>query len=273
MFEEIRILIALVGSLIGGLWDLKTTNIPDFLVFSMVITGFIINFAEGFLTGNYSNLTGALLYGGIFLAFGLLMYYFGQWGGGDGGLLVAIAVLLPTLPATVSLTSFPFSVSFFINTIFIGVAYSVVYSLIFTWKNQKVKHEFFQRIKKRENYLPMIFILILSLFFLAISRTIFYLSLLLLALSVLQVFAKSISEGFYRKIPVSKLKTDDMIGEDIPNLKIYKKFIRGLTKDEIKKIKKMKKFVIIREGVRYGMVFPLSLLYTLLLGDLILLFF
>jgi hypothetical protein len=86
-------------------------------------------------------------------------------------------------------------------------------------------------------------------------------------------YAGSIRKGFYKKIPVSKLKIDDMIGEDIPKLKIYKKFIRGLTKKEVQKIKKMKKYVIIREGIRFTPVFFISLIITLLFGDILLSFY
>jgi hypothetical protein len=75
------------------------------------------------------------------------------------------------------------------------------------------------------------------------------------------------------RIPTSKLKVDDMIGEDIPKLGIYKRFIRGLKKEEVKKIKRMKKYVTIREGIRYGMVFPITLILTLFFGDIFLFLF
>ncbi len=42
-----------------------------------------------------------------------------------------------------------------------------------------------------------------------------------------------------------------MLGEDVPELKLYKKYIRGLTKEEVNKIKKIRKNVVIKEGVRY----------------------
>jgi hypothetical protein len=85
-------------------------------------------------------------------------------------------------------------------------------------------------------------------------------------------FSKVVEQAFYKRIPVRNLKVDDMLGEDIPKLKLFKKHIKGLTKEQVKKIKKTKKYVVIREGIRYGIVFPLTLLFTLLLGDLFLLF-
>ena len=59
-----------------------------------------------------------------------------------------------------------------------------------------------------------------------------------------------------------------MIGEDIEKLNIRKKIIRGLTKEEVRKIRKIKKTVWIREGVRFGPVFPISILVTLFIGNL-----
>lgn len=223
MFELLLIAIALTGSFAAGIYDLKTTNIPDKVCIAMIILGIIIHILNGFLTNDFTTLLNSLFFGGIFLIIGLLMYYAGWWGGGDGELLIAIGILLPSLSFVK--TQFTFAISFFINTWFIGAIYSVIFMIILAYKDKRIGKSFFDRIK------------------------------------VL------LTKGYYRKISVRKLKVDDMIGEDIPRLKIYKRFIRGLTKKEVGKIKKMKKYVIIKEGIRYGIVFPLTLLFTLLFGD------
>jgi len=223
MFELLLIAIALIGSFAAGIYDLKTTNIPDKVCIVMIILGLLLYVLNGFLTNDFTTLLNSLLFGGIFLIIGLLMYYAGGWGGGDGELLIAIGILLPSLSFV--RTQFPFALSFFINTWFVGAIYSVIYVIVLAYKDKKINKNFVNRIK------------------------------------VL------LTKGYYRKIPVSKLKTDDMIGEDISRLKIYKRFIRGLTKEEVRKIKKIRKYVIIKEGIRYGIVFPLTLLFTLLFGD------
>ena len=43
MFELLLIAIAMVGSFAAGIWDLKTTNIPDKLCIFMIIIGLILN--------------------------------------------------------------------------------------------------------------------------------------------------------------------------------------------------------------------------------------
>ena len=75
------------------------------------------------------------------------------------------------------------------------------------------------------------------------------------------------------KISSKKLQEGDMIAQDIPKLKILKRQIRGLTKDEIKKIRRIKKYILIRDGIRYGPVFFLALLATILYGFIPFLFY
>ncbi|MEM5778714.1 MAG: prepilin peptidase [Candidatus Aenigmatarchaeota archaeon] len=271
MFELLLIAITLIGSFAAGIYDLKTSNIPDTLCILMIIFGLAIHSFNSFLTGDFSILTSSLLFGGLFLAFGLLMYYTGQWGGGDGELLVTIGVLLPKL--SIVKTYFPFAISFFINSFFIGAFYSIIYALILSYKIPFIPKKFFNSINKPLVIFSLISLSILSLisfFYLKILSIFFF---LIFVLIIFLNFSKTIENGFYKKIPVSKLKVDDMLGEDIPKLKIYKRFIRGLTKEEVKKIKKIKKYVIIREGIRYGLVFPLTLIFTLLFGDIFFLFF
>jgi len=266
MFELLLLAIALIGSFAAGLYDLKTSNIPDILCILMLITGLAIHSYTGFSTGDFSLLIDSLLYGGLFLLFGLIMYLSGQWGGGDGELLVALGVLLPRVPFVK--TYFPFPISFFINSFFIGAAYSIGYSIILSIKNPFVSKNFLNSIKQPLLLSVLAIFLTLSVVSFSYFKIISIIFFLFFLLILFWKFAHAIEIGFYKRIPVSKLKVDDMLGEDIPKLKLYKKFIRGLTKEEVKKIKKTKRYIIIREGIRYGLVFPLSLLFTLLLGDI-----
>jgi len=272
MFELLLLSIALVGSFASGIYDLKTSNVPDAVCTLMIISGIFIHTIYSFTTGDFTNLINSFLFGGLFLLFGLAMYYTGQWGGGDGELLISIAILLPTL--SIVKTSFPFAISFFINSFFIGAFWSILYSFTLAYKNPKIFKDFFDGLKTGVTIKLIILFIILSGLSLLTNNFIpFLIFILALLLVVLQKFAKAVEKNFFKRIPVRKLKTDDMIGEDIPKLKIYKKFIRGLTKEEVRKIKRSKKYVIVKEGIRYGIVFPLTLLFTLLFGDFIFLFF
>jgi hypothetical protein len=80
-------------------------------------------------------------------------------------------------------------------------------------------------------------------------------------LYILWKFVKAVENvGFKKKIPVSKLKVGD-----VPD---YYKIWEGVTEKEIKKIKKSgKRYIWIKEGVRFAPAFPIALLFTLFYGD------
>lgn len=270
MFELFLILIALFGSGFVGLWDLKTSDVPDSVCIAMIAVGLILHTAEGFITGNFFMLTNSIIIGSLFLGFGLLMYFFGQWGGGDGELLVSIGILLPALSVN---SLFPFPLTYFINMIIIGAIYSIVYVFVLSLRNQDIYRIFFSDLKGNILFklsVPLsILLLLVSLFF--NSFIFMFVSLmiaLMLCVFVLFKFLKISENSFTKKISTKNIKEGDMIGEDIPRLNIYKKQIKGLTEKEINAIKRTKKYVLVRDGVRYCPVFFISLLFTILYGNI-----
>ena len=190
MFELLLFAIALVGSLACGLYDLKTSNVPDSVCISMIALAILIHSVYGFTTGDFTNLINSFIFGGLFLAFGLLMYLTGQWGGGDGELLVSMGFLLPTL--SFANTVFPFAISFFMNSFFIGAIYSIAYSLVLIYRNPKLIADLSDSI--RNSRLPMILlgIFALSVAFLLVSEFIlFILSSFIMILIFFQRFSCS----------------------------------------------------------------------------------
>lgn len=278
MFELLSIVIAFVGSAAAGFWDLKTTEIPDKIPHLMIACGIAIAIAESYLASSYWPLLSSAIAGGSFLVFGFFMYYLGQWGGGDAKILSAIGFLLPTLPENFSAgLAFPFSISFLFNVFLIGAAYMLVYALVFALMNKKLISQFFDDIKKSQKIIffgsIILFLVFLSLnWFLSVYLNNVYNlasivsnSLLLLAASIglflIFKFAKVVEDfGFKKKIPISKLKIGDVL--------LDSKVFEGITEKELKKIKKSgKKFLWVKEGVRFGLAFPLALLFTLFVGD------
>jgi len=270
MFEMLNVFVALFGSFFAGIWDLKTTDIPDSVCLSMIGIGFATHILESLMIGSWEPLITSLIVGFGFLLFGLFMYFSGQWGGGDGELMVAIGVLIPTYPFQQFLI--PFAFAFFVNVFFIGAIYSILYAVFLTMRDKKLKRSVISNLNKNKNFILYSFV-----FSTIIGAGVYYIfgnilfavsfPVLITLFAVLFFFLKDVEKGFHRKILSKNLKVDDMIGEDIPKLKIFKKEIRGLTKKEVSAIKRMKKYVVIRDGVRFGIVFPLALLATIILGD------
>ena len=77
------VLTGLAGSGLAGYFYLKTTEIPDEIPLAMVVLGVLTRFGYSLFTGDWSFLLLPAIIGGGFFGFGFLMYYSGQWGGGD----------------------------------------------------------------------------------------------------------------------------------------------------------------------------------------------
>ncbi|MEM5802128.1 MAG: prepilin peptidase, partial [Candidatus Aenigmatarchaeota archaeon] len=231
---------------------------------------------------NFSYIMNSVIVGLIFLGFGFLMYYLGQWGGGDAKLLSAIGFLLPVKPEFSVQTFLPFPLTFFINLFFVGAAYMLIYAFIYSISNQKIFFYFIKDIKASGKFLSitlaffLIFIIFFSSFnsikmlgFLSFSF-VTQITLVFLLFSILLFliwkFARTVEKhGFVKRIPISKLKVGDVLANS--------RYIEGITAEELKKIKKSgRKFVKIKEGVRFGLAFPLALLTTIYFGDILFLF-
>jgi Flp pilus assembly protein protease CpaA len=264
MFEDIKLAIALGTGLICGLYDLKTSNMLDQLAWAVIAIGIGLHAYESYVTGNWFILQWCLIVVGLFFVFSLFMYYRGYWGGGDGEMLISYGALLPFGVNN----SLYFPLALFINIFVVGGVYSLIYGLARVRMNKTL----WKKLKKEmEDYeFRIITCTVLLTFSLALFLTgskfySFPLVLsLLLAYKPLLRFGRFVeTKVFKTRIPVSKLKVDDVLGEDIPELNLSSKLVRGLTEEEVKKIKKVRKYVVIKDGVRFIPVFPLALLLSL----------
>lgn len=268
--------IAFVGTTIAALWDLKTTEVPDQLPYAMIAFALLFYSYQSITESNIWPVLNSLIYGLSFLAFGGLMYYLGQWGGADALILASMGFLLSAIPR---FTFLPFSISYLINLFIVGTLYMIVYAFFFALINKKIFSKFFQELKSSANILMVSVIGLFALFYVAgltIDKilygtvdlvkaffTSFYPLLLVSGLYLVWKFSKSVeNHGFRKKIPVNQLKVGDMLA--------FERKLKGITEEELKKIKKSKKkYIEIKEGVRFAPAFVLALVTTVFYGDLI----
>ncbi|RLJ01608.1 MAG: hypothetical protein DRP11_04120 [Candidatus Aenigmatarchaeota archaeon] len=289
MLENLLVLVAFGGTLAASYFDLKTTEIPDRIPLSMFILGLSVHLYTFLKTGDIWSLGYPLLVGGSLFLLGILMYYTGQWGGGDAKLLGAVGFLLPRAPQGFSSSLFiNFPISFLMNLFLVGAVYIIFYSFIFAFMNQNVIKGFLRDLKGSTKEFG-IFVISVTLTTFAIfigvglrwgvslsniiSNLIIpvYLIPASIGIFVLWRFLRVVEEtGFRKRINVKHLKEGDMLGEDIKELGLSSKIIRGLTSEEVERIRKSgKKKIWIKEGVRFGPAFPIALAITLLYGSLI----
>lgn len=275
-FPLVPLIVAFIGSIYAAIWDLRTTEIPDEIPHAMIAFALIFYAIQSVIESNYWIFLDSLIYGGVILALGFIMYYAGQWGGGDAKILAAIIFLLP-----ISNTTFPFPITYLLNVFVIGAAYMIIYSFALALMNRKIFSAFFVDVRKQKALIALGSIALFATFavinyeILAVLSYPINLAYLLgnsliplvgfLGLYVIWRFAKAVEDvGFKKKIPISKLRIGDVL--------IDSKLWEGITAKQLKKIKKSgKRTVWIKEGVRFAPTFPLALAFTLIYGEFLLL--
>ncbi|MEM4625758.1 MAG: prepilin peptidase [Candidatus Pacearchaeota archaeon] len=250
-FFALAIATALSGTLIAGVWDLLTTEIPDEIPYFMASFGIFLWFIYMLTTGSTIEFLTSLYIGSIFLIYGYVLYKTGHWGGGDGALLASLGYLLPVIPR---IDFFP--LHFFINLYVAGAFWIIIYSLavglVFKQARKKILRGLRNNPRAKLSAAFSIMFFILSFF----DKNMLLASLLFLLL-LFYDYGKLVERYAFRKrIHASKLKVGDVLASS--------KIWVGLTEDEIKEIRKKHAVVEIKEGVRFGLAFFIALLFTLI---------
>ncbi len=287
--------IALLTGVVGALYDLKTTEIPDYVPFFGFLAALIVYIARGIAGYGWGDVFIALSTAVIFLAFGYVLFYLGQWGEADVLLLAAMGFAVPkplsffnpNLTQVREIWFYP--LAFLLNSFVIGAAYSiafaVVYALVFGEERKKLLLKCFEgmKVKTAISSIPLLMgtaaYFVIRKYDISLAGSMFVesckYSAMMFAIFLLFNFAKYVDrEVFMRYIPVENLREGDVLAEDIVagRRKFSSKLFVGLTKKDVDTIKRAWKagrlksarenMIRIKEGVRYAPTFPLTLLFT-----------
>ena len=207
------------------------------------------------------------------------MYYTKQWGGGDTKLLIPLGIIFSTYPELNyfnPILNFPFPMILLINIFVIGTLYCLFYSFYLAIKH---KERFIKEFKKNEFKKAKIIAVILALSLVIITIYLPYprnilsllLSLIILITPYLIAFVKSVEKGcMFEKISVNKITEGDWVAENIYNNKklILSKHNLGVTKKQIEVIKKLKKDVLVKNGLPFIPSFLIAVIVSLIFGSL-----
>ena len=257
--SELIIALALVGTVAAAVWDLFTTEVPDEIPVLMIISGVLFWYLTSLGSDLYP-LFVSLIVGTLVFAIGVLMYKKGQWGGADAFILAAIAYMIPLRNGSV------FMIDYIINFFIVSAVYMVIYSVVLGLRHPRAMSLFGERLQKTWKLavgVPLVLYVATMILFAGLLSpmkiSLLYAAIILLILFWL--YGKIIEEHlFKRRISVSKLKEGDVLEGMI---------WRGITKKEIAAIRKTKKYVTIKEGVRFVPVFAINLVVTLVFGNLL----
>ena len=247
-FLFFKIFISIVFLSIASYQDLKTTEISDNLLYLFLFFSIFINILESLVKNDVNILINSLMNGTFVTIFSIIFYYSGQWGAGDSFLFSSIGFLNPFNE------DISFSFFYFLLLSFVGFFYAFLnaFSIFFL---QKKKIRFSMEEKK---FLVLILFTVLFSFSLIKFSLVFlfieFLSLLVFAL----VFFRKIERLMIKRVAIDHLKEGDVLLE-------FKKWV-GITKREIEELKKRgKKFVYVKEGIRFAPAFLLSFLFYVFL--------
>ncbi len=258
---EILIVIA-IGTIIAGIWDLKTTEVPDELAIGLVVIGILYWLANWLLMGDFTSFMFSMLVGSILLGVGLLLYKKGQWGGADAWIMAAVGYSIPFYNGQL------FIIPYVMNFMIVSIVYTVLYAGIMGFTNPKTLPLFKKDLKgnARMISIPFIASVIVYLAYLSTNiRHLLPLSTVLISIFLVVIFwryALVIEKHVFRKkISAKKLK----VGDVLENMNWI-----GLTERQVRNLKKTRRQVVIKTGVRFVPVFAITLLLTLLYGNLFL---
>ena len=124
--------IALACMLFSSLRDIKTMEVPDFSSYFMIASGVGLRLLYSLSIWNFWAVLDGLLGLAFFSGVGLLMYYWGQWGGGDAKIMMGFGAL-----AGLGIRGGLFSVLSFIVMLVCGSLLGLAYSAYHYFKNFK----------------------------------------------------------------------------------------------------------------------------------------
>jgi Flp pilus assembly protein protease CpaA len=260
--------LALVWIVFAVVQDIKKREVANWLTFSLI--AFALAYRAFY--SSYASDWMFFVYGvfgfGLFFVLGNLFYYSGIFAGGDAKLLFGLGVILP-FEGYLSFVSVGWG--FVLLLFLIGAIYSLIYSVFLVSRNySKFSRSFVKNLGKKS------LLILMSVFAICFIVALFYsfgFNIGLLMLGVLSsffffglvVYAKSLEVCMVKLVSPRKLTEGDWIMGDIKlNRGVVKKTVHGLSAEDIAKLRKAGKMVLIKEGIPFTPAFLLAFLITVL---------
>lgn len=278
----ITYLLSFIALFIGSITDLKTREVPDWVNYGLVILGLGLNLLFSAVYSDSFFIINSIIGLAIFFGIAYIMFYAGQWGGGDSKMIMGLGAMIGI---DVSFQEPQFLAGFFINALFIGAIYGLFWSIYLAARHKKKFFMEFRKtllqknIAKSKKFMIAILALLSVTFFLNnesyIKILILSLAFLVLTTFYMWIFVKAIEKSaMYKLVEPSKLTEGDWI---VNNVYVKGKYITGpkdlgISKSQIRKLvefyKKGKvKRILIKEGIPFVPSFLIAFVVTLLFGN------
>ncbi len=281
----IQLAIAFIVLLVGSYTDFRTREVPDWVNLGLIGIGFGVNALFSVIYWKVNFILASILGFAAFFALAWVMFYAGQWGGGDSKMLMGLGAII----GIDALSKKFFLFGFLANALLVGALYGLFWSFYSMIRNRKkFLKEFGKTMGKKEvrnarsNMLAVFFVLILIIMLVQnnfVKIVLFYVAIVSIFTVYLWVAIKSVESSCMLKyVKPMQLTEGDWIAREIKvggkyitgpkDLGIEKKSIRKLI--EFYKKGKIKK-VLIKEGIPFVPSFFIAYVVTLMFGNLVLL--
>ena len=277
--------ISIIALVIASITDIKKREVPDFLNFSLIGIGIAMGLILSIFNWSIWPLLTSI--GGFVAGYliAALMYYTGQWGGGDAKMLMGlgamhgVAFLGPQ--SFIAHKTYPLFFTIIITIFLAGAIYSLFYligMLIAHWKEyQKALRKKLQEENvKKQKWVALAIIVICFIGVLSINNKEIQILISVFGILVILGLYTSImirtaeKTLMIKKISVNKLVEGDWIFKDVV---VDGKIIcgpktLGVEEKHIAQLKKLKiKNVYVKEGVPFIPGFLLGYILILILGN------
>jgi prepilin signal peptidase PulO-like enzyme (type II secretory pathway) len=270
--------------LIGSYTDFKTREVPDWVNLGLIGVGIGINILFSIIYWKINFILASAVGFGIFFAIAWIMFYLGQWGGGDSKMLMGLGALF----GIDFISKNFFLANFLVNAMIVGAMYGIFWSIFLIFKNRKKFIKTIKQLMKNKKvYLAKKIILVLFIILMLsgilvqdyfIKVISWYLSAVLVITFYLWFAIKAVENSCMLKyVKPHQLTEGDWIAKDV---KINGKYITGpkdlgIEKKNIKKLiefykKGIVKKILIKEGIPFVPSFFIAYVVTLMYGNLIL---
>jgi Flp pilus assembly protein protease CpaA len=278
--------VAFIALLVGSYTDIKTREVPDWVNYGLIGTGLGLALLFSAVYWNVTFLINSITGLAVFFIIAYIMFYSGQWGGGDSKILMGLGALIGFDLSFKNL----FLISFFVNILLVGAVYGILFSLFLAVKHRKKFLIEYRKISRKKlvlnakKYLVVfLFIILFSLFFIKEYIVKLFLASFLVIFVItfyLWIFIRVVEKAcMYKYVKPSELTEGDWIAKDV---KLGRKYITGpkdlgIEKKQINKLiqlyKKNKvKKILIKEGIPFVPSFFIAFILTIFFGNLLFLF-
>lgn len=279
--------VVLAALAIASLTDIRTREVPDWLNYGLSVFGLGAGVLLSIAFWTWTYAAYSLLGMGVFFAIAMLMFYAGQWGGGDSKMLIGLgaSIGLPFSFALPYVDLNSFFVSFWLNLLLTAVIYATLWSVFLAVKHRKkvlseLKTALARGMKTRMTVLFFAILVLVSSF--AFDERMIKLllatsSVLVTLLLYLPQFMKAVERAsMLRRVSPDKLTEGEWIAEDVivGKERITGPSDLGVSREQIKKLSslhskgKIKK-VLIKVGIPFVPSFLLAFVATILYGNIL----